>query len=337
MALSNSQYDAIMREYDGRQSRRRQEQRERQEEAYERAPGLRKLDGQMAGVAARQARRLLEGQESAVEDLKKEGERIGRERVRLLAQAGLAADYLELRYDCPLCRDKGFVDGQKCRCFRQKELELLYRQSQIRERLKTENFAACTEECYSDQQLVEGGRQTVRQYMHGVIAGCRRFAERFGKEGGNLVFYGSTGVGKTFLAGCIARELIEAYYSVVYLSAADLFDMLAKERFGRDEEAAWAGTARLAMECDLLIVDDLGTELSNSWTNSQLFYCLNERLLQKKSTIITTNLTPGQLGREYSERVGSRLIENFRFVSIPGADIRIWKQREQRKKHGGEK
>ncbi len=334
MGLSNSQYDAIMREYDGRQSRRRQEQRKRQEEAYERIPGLKELDGQMAGLAARQARRLLEGKERAVEELREEGVRIGKERARLLMEAGFPADYLELRYDCPLCRDKGYVEGRKCRCFRQKELELLYRQSQIRERLETENFAACTESCYSDEQLVEGGRQTVRQYMHGVIAGCRRFAERFGEEGGNLVFYGGTGVGKTFLAGCIARELIEAYYSVVYLSAADLFEMLAKERFGREEETG-SHMARLALECDLLIVDDLGTELSNSFSNSQLFYCLNERLLQKKSTIITTNLTPGQLGREYSERVGSRLIENFRFVSIPGADIRIWKQREQRKKHGG--
>ena len=336
MALSNSQYEAIMREYDSRQSRRRQKLR-RGQEVYRQIPRLQELDGQIAGLAASQARRLLEGDRGALEALQKECAQIGAKRRELLAGAGFPADYLEPGYDCPLCRDKGFVDGQKCRCFRQRELELLYRQSHIRERLREENFDTCTDRCYSEQEQAEGTGQSVRRYMQGVIAACKQYAERFAEQGGNLVFYGSTGVGKTFLAGCIARELIESYFSVVYLSAMDLFDLLAKERFGRGGEGNEAGAARPVLECDLLIVDDLGAEVPNSWTNSQLFYCLNERLLRKKSTIITTNLTPGQLGREYSERIGSRLIENFRFVAIPGADIRIWKQREQRKKHGGEK
>lgn len=336
MALNNSQYAAIMREYDKRQSRQRQEQRQRQEEAYKRIPELRELDGRVGALAVLQARRLLDGESGAAEAVREEAARTGEKRRRLLTEAGFPADYLELRYDCPLCRDKGLVDGQKCRCFRQKELELLYRQSQIRERLKTENFDSCTLCCYSEEELVEGTGQTVRQYMQGVIEDCRRFAADFGTSGGNLIFYGGTGVGKTFLAGCIARELIEAYYSVIYLSAGDLFDLLAKERFRREEDEG-AQEAQSVLDCELLIVDDLGTELSNSWTNSQLFACLNERLLNKKSTIITTNLSPSRLGREYSERIGSRFIENFRFVFIPGMDIRIWKQREQRKKHRGEK
>lgn len=337
MALNNSQYEAVMREYDRKQSRNRREQRERQEAVYEQIPYLHELDGRMSTLAVRQARRLLEGDTRAVEHLKEESAAISGERRKLLAEAGFPADYLEMRYDCALCRDTGYVEGKKCRCFLQKELELLYHQSRIRERLETENFDSCTDLCYSDTELVEGTGQTVRQYMQGVIAGCRRYVRQFDSEGGNLILYGSTGVGKTFLAGCIARELIESYHSVVYLSAADLFDVMAKERFNRDEEDSEGGSTQSILECDLLIIDDLGTELANGWTNSQLFYCLNERLLGKKSTIITTNLTPGQLGREYSERIGSRFIENFRFVSIPRGDIRIWKQREQRKKHGGEK
>ena len=337
MALNNSQYNAIMRQYDRMQSRNRQEQRERQEQAYEKLPRLQELDGQISSLAVQQARRLLAGDSGAVEALRAQAVAISEERARLLQEAGFAPHYLEMRYDCDLCRDTGYVDGKKCRCFLQKELELLYHQSRIRERLETENFDSCTDLCYSNTEMVENTGMTVREYMRNVIAGCKQYAANFSREGGNLVLYGSTGVGKTFLAGCIAKELIEQYHSVVYLAAGDLFDMMAKDRFNKDEEDYEEGSTQSILECDLLIIDDLGTELSNSWTNSQLFYCLNERLLRKKSTIITTNLTPGQLGREYSERIGSRLIENFRFVSIPRGDIRIWKQREQRKKYGGEK
>ena len=337
MALNNSQYNAIMREYDKKQSRNRQEQRERQDQAYEKIPRLQELDGQISTLAVQQARRLLAGDQGAVDALRQQAEAISRERRTLLAEAGFAPDHLELRYDCEQCRDTGYADGKKCRCFLQRELELLYHQSRIRERLETENFDSCTDLCYSNTEMVENTNMTVREYMRNVIAGCRQYAENFGRDGGNLVLYGSTGVGKTFLAGCIAKELIEQYRSVVYLSAGDLFDLMAKDRFDRDEEDYEEGSTQSILECELLIIDDLGTELSNSWTNSQLFYCLNERLLRKRSTIITTNLTPGQLGREYSERIGSRLIENFRFISIPRGDIRIWKQREQRKKHGGEK
>ena len=337
MALNNSQYASVMREYDRKQSRNRQEQQQRREQIYGLYPRLAELDGELSTLAVRQARRLLEGDSGALENLRGEYDKIRAEREKLLDAAGLAPDCLDMHWDCALCRDTGYIDGKKCRCFLQKELEILYHQSRIRERLQTENFESCTDLCYSDTEPAGKSGQSVRQYMRGVIASCKSFAANFDREGGNLVLYGSTGVGKTFLAGCIAKELIEQYHSVVYLAAADLFDIMAKERFHREEEGEAESGVWSVLECDLLIIDDLGTEFANGFTNAQLFYCLNERLLRRKSTIITTNLTPGQLGREYSERIGSRLVENFRFLSLPKGDVRIWKQREQRKKHGGEK
>ena len=337
MALNNSQYASVMREYDRKQSQNREEQQRRRDQIYARCPELAGLDAETSTLAVRQARRLLEGDGEALERLREEYDRIRSRREALFEKAGLSPDCLDMRWDCKLCRDTGYVDGKKCRCFLQKELEILYHQSRIRERLQTENFESCTDRCYSDTEPAGKSGQTVRQYMRGVIAACKSFAANFDRDGGNLVLYGSTGVGKTFLAGCIARELIEQYHSVVYLSAADLFDVMAKERFHREDTPEGEGGVWSVLECDLLIIDDLGTELPNGFTNSQLFYCLNERLLRRKSTIITTNLTPGQLGREYSERIGSRLVENYRFLSLPQGDVRIWKQREQRKKHGGEK
>ena len=125
MALNNSQYNAIMREYDKKQSRNRQEQRERQEQAYEQIPRLQELDGQISSLAVQQARRLLFGDEQAVEVLRQQAQDISQERIRLLTEAGFAEDHLAMRYDCDLCKDTGYVDGKKCRCFLQKELELL--------------------------------------------------------------------------------------------------------------------------------------------------------------------------------------------------------------------
>ncbi len=335
MALSNGQYEAIMREYDSKRSYHRQEQLSRQEQVYARIPRLLELDDESSSLAVRQARRLLEGDPDAVGYLSDELAKIDAERSRLLTDAGYPADYLDMKYDCPVCHDTGYVENHKCRCFLQRELDLLYHQSGIRERLEKENFSTCTDQCYSDTQMVEGRNVTVRAYMREVIEECKEYAADFDSRGGSLLFYGSTGVGKTFLAGCIAKELIETYHSVLYLSATELFDVLARERLSREADEETQEAARSIMDCDLLIIDDLGTELNNSLTNSELFNCLNERVLNSKSTIITTNLTPNGLTQMYSERIGSRLIENFRFYALPDGDIRIWKQREQRRKRGG--
>ncbi len=337
MALSNMQYNAIMREYDEKRSFHTGEQARRQEEIYEKIPRIAELDRETSSLAVQQARRLLSGDASAVEDLKKEYSRIGQEKTALLENAGYPADYLEMRYDCPECRDTGYVNGQKCRCFKQRELEILCQQSRVWDRLEKENFSTCTDRYYSDTQTVEGTNLSVRAYMRGVIGQCRRFAENFDAEGGNLVLYGSTGVGKTFLAGCIAKELIDRLHSVVYLSASEFFERMEKEYFSSDREQTGDTETQMILGCDLLIVDDLGTELSNSWTNSQLFSCLNERLMRKVSTIITTNMSPGGLGRMYSERIGSRLIENYKFLFLPPGDIRVMKRtmQEEDRRRGG--
>lgn len=136
--------------------------------------------------------------------------------------------------------------------------------------------------------------------------------------------YGDTGVGKTFLSHCIAKELLEQSYSVIYFTASQLFDILAKYTFEKDADAGLAHDH--VLDCDLLIIDDLGTEFANSFTTSQLFICLNERILRKKSTLISTNLALEDIRNIYSERIFSRITSTYTVLRMTGDDIRIQKK-----------
>lgn len=323
MALSNSQYNAIMRVYNKRQFRNKRDQDERIREIYEKIPQVEALNDEIAASMAQAGRKKLQGDEEGVKALKQEAEALKNQKLRYLERDGYPADYMQMRYHCPVCCDTGYVDGKKCRCFRQMEIEILYDQSNIREVLERENFDTLSMAYYDRERIDERSGRTVYEYMSMVIEECHRFVENFGKEKGSILFTGSTGCGKTFLSNCIARELIRQYYSVVYLTATDMFDVLSESRFsGRDEEEA-RDKAAYILDCDLLIIDDLGTELINTFTASQLFYCINERLNRKKGTIISTNLALNRMQDEFTERVTSRIMSQYKVLPLLGEDIRL--------------
>ena len=323
MALSNSQYNAIMRVYNKRQFRNKRDQDERIREIYEKIPQVEALNDEIAASMAQAGRKKLQGDEEGVKALKQEAEALKNQKLRYLERNGYPADYMQMRYHCPVCRDTGYVDGKKCRCFRQMEIEILYDQSNIREVLERENFDTLSMAYYDRERIDERSGRTVYEYMSMVFEECHRFVENFGKEKGSILFTGSTGCGKTFLSNCIARELIRQYYSVVYLTATDMFDVLSESRFsGRDEEEA-RDKAAYILDCDLLIIDDLGTELINTFTASQLFYCINERLNRKKGTIISTNLELNRMQDEFTERVTSRIMSQYKVLPLLGEDIRL--------------
>lgn len=187
----------------------------------------------------------------------------------------------------------------------------------------TESFSAFRREYYSTQR---SGREKLspRENIENVLSASHSFIESFdSKPGQNLLIYGNAGVGKTFLSNCIAGELLNRGKGVIYLTAYQFFDQLADYTFRRG--ANNAQTLPAFLHCDLLIIDDLGTELNNSFINSQLFLCINERILNKKSTIISTNLSLEQINRSYTERVFSRIIQSYTLLHIYGEDIRIKK------------
>ena len=322
MPLQNYQYDTIMREYNRRQAQNRRIQEEHQAEAYEKIPRLREIDEEVATLSARKARALINRQESGIDDLRNDIALLSQERTALLLSSGYPADYLKMPCTCPICQDTGYVGSQKCSCFKKAEIELLYTQSNLKEILEKENFDHFSFDFYSDTITNDSTGLTERETARRAYNLAKDFVAGFDNTFENLFFYGDTGVGKTFLSHCIAHELLESAHCVLYFSAFDLFDFLAGSAFSRKNDTP---DDELIFDCDLLIIDDLGTELTNSFVSSQLFLCINERIMRKKSTIISTNRKLEDFSATYSERTLSRIASNYRMTKLVGKDIRIQK------------
>lgn len=324
MALSNSQYDEIFRTYDERQLHNQHVIERRTKEAYAQIPGLKEIDDAIASCSVAQARKLLDGDSDALEELKQQLDAYRSKKAALLKEHGLSSDYFKPSYTCPDCKDTGYINGERCHCFKQAAIRMIYTQSNLKEVLEKENFNTFSYDYYSSEDINPATGRSSLDTIKDAVAKCHYFIDHFDDEFNNLYFYGDTGIGKTFLSNCIAKELLDRGYSVIYFTAFQLFDILGRDKFGRNENASDAH--QNIFDCDLLIIDDLGTELSNSFTSSQLFLCLNERILRRKSTIISTNLRMNQLADIYSERVLSRISSSYTVMNLFGADIRILKR-----------
>lgn len=326
MALTNTQYNSVIRYYQDLQSRNRKVQEARIQETFEKIPRLAEIQDEVASLSLKKARIMLNRQADDQDfDLNHAIAELAEERKVLLLGNGYPEDYLELPFRCTACHDTGYMpDGRKCSCFLQKEVELLYDQSNLKEILKKENFATFRMDYYSDTHMDPRTGRSARALADRALSVAKQFTEGFGTEPENLCIYGDTGVGKTFLSHCIAKELIEKGCSVLYLTAFDLFDSLETRKFSSD--LSLTETHSHIFDCDLLIIDDLGSELNNSFTTSQLFLCINQRILDRKATIISTNLSMEHLRSSYSERVFSRILSSYKMIPMFGRDIRIQKQ-----------
>ena len=320
MALTNMQFDEIMRTYDEAQLRHAHELDARRAEVYAALPEMEALDAEMTALSLQKARQLLGQEDGPAMDLAAALEEIRVRRAALLSSKGFAPDALDPQYDCPLCQDTGFVDGEKCACFRQKEIDLLYAQSNLRD-LFDEDFSHFSLDYYPTE-----GSPSPREEAQHALDVAQTYVASFGHPEAerNLCFYGNVGVGKTFLTHCIAKELLAKGHSVLYQPSYELFEQLGKYTFASDSELEEAHSSLFS--CDLLIIDDLGTELINSFTASQLFLIMNERELQKRATILSTNIPPEDFADAFSERVSSRLLGAYKLIPLSGNDIRILKR-----------
>ncbi len=318
MALTHMQYDEIMREYEKKREVARHNAEEAKRTVEKAVPEYRDIEDKITEIAVECAGKALDGDEAEVARLKSEIASLTARQEQLLTKNGFPADHLQEKYECPDCKDTGYIDGvTKCHCLKQAILRYTYRQSNIEEILQRENFDTLRYDLYTDAEC---------EKMKDIIAECRRFADEFGKRYENVLLYGSVGVGKTFLTNCMAKEILDKGYSVIYFTSMRLFDTLSRELFQYGENGSW-DIQKDIFTCDLLIIDDLGTENVNSFVASRLFDILNERDLRRKSTVISTNLSFEELGGRYTERNFSRIFGNYIILHPDVQDIRIRKRR----------
>ena len=317
MALSKSQYDMIRRDYEEKQHRNHRLFLERKERIYTSLPEYVQLEVKMGELSIGRAQALIDGDTAYAEALKRQFRELSDRKKELLELAGFDENYLSPIYDCPDCRDTGYINGEKCHCFRQQEISLLYEQSNIEEMIAKENFSTLSYEYYHGEDL---------KRFEDAVNISKDFVRGFKNHYQNLFFYGTVGTGKSFLSGCIAKELLQNGQSVIYFSANGLFETLARYSFDAKSKETLYNFYKDLYNCDLVIIDDLGTEVTNSFVTSQLFGLLNERHLRLNATIISTNLSLEELRDRYSDRILSRITSNYSICKLTGPDIRIRKR-----------
>lgn len=303
----------------------------RTEEIYRRVPAVERIDRELRGTAARiVAAAFSEGgdPEKALEQLAAGNLALQRERAELLVGAGYPYDALDGEPECALCRDSGFLpEGEPCRC-----LMAYYTQEQNRRLSKlldlgSQSFDTFSLDWYSPQVWPEYGRSPLEN-MGMVREICREYARSFERRGGNLLFTGPPGLGKTFLSACIAREVSERGFSVVYDTAGHIFQQFESAKFGREnpyEEDPDREINRY-LNCDLLIMDDLGTEMMTNFIPPMFYRTVNDRLLNQRHTVLSTNLTVEQLGQRYGAAALSRIQGEYQVLRFFGDDIRLLKR-----------
>lgn len=317
-------YEPVESRFSAKRARNRCKVDARREEIYQKLPEIREMDRQIEQTGLSLFHLTLNGEmdaERAVAEIKDKNDRLIARKNKLLLEAGYPADYLQNVYDCPKCKDTGYIEGRICDCFYRELVKEAGSRSNLGASMRKSSFDQFQIEFYPDKSDNEGNNP--RTQMHFILDCCYGFMRHFGEEENkNLLFYGSTGLGKTFLTAAISNELIEKGYTVMYYSARELFSMLTDNEFQQNQ--VLRDSCKWAYGVDLLVIDDLGSEHITTYTVASFFDILNARLLSGKQMILNTNLSMSDLNTIYSSRIFSRLTE-FEILKFLGNDIRVLK------------
>lgn len=324
MAYEGKILRRALRRFEEDKRQREERFQDRREGIFQRQPRLREIDGELRATMSRILASALRGgadPRAAVEALKKQNLGLQEERRLLLEGLGLPEDCLDERPACPLCGDTGWRDGRMCRCLKAYCAREQQRELSRMLDLGNQSFETFSLEWYDQEEDPELG-VSPRENMDWIYRTCKRYAAAFSKESGNLLLTGDPGLGKTFLSAAIAREVSAEGFSVVYDTAAHIFERFEARKFGRELGETVDADVERVLDCDLLILDDLGTEMTTPFVQSALYTIVNGRITDRRATILSTNLKLEDLGRRYTPQIVSRLEGEYQILPFFGADIR---------------
>lgn len=316
----------IMTDYNKKRLKAAHDSDVRKQKLYVQFPELEKADIQIKLLSIKLSKLFLikpDNLDEQVLNLRKEIEDLKCQRIDIYKKNNIPENYLEIKYECSKCSDTGYLpDGKRCSCLNRQIINNLYTMSNMVHMLDKENFNSFDINIFSNE-VYKNEKLTPRQNMYYILEISEDFCSNFYDTSMNLLLYGSTGLGKTFMCNCIASALISKEVSVLYQTAFSLFEIIENHKFNKQNESDEnIINYNMIFECDLLIIDDLGTEVSNSFTNAELFNIINERLITNKKTIISTNLSLEQLRDTYSDRIMSRVFNSFVPLKFYGKDLR---------------
>ena len=314
MGYNREDFVRIKAEYLKKYLKARSDADARAQEIYLRIPKVKAIDNMLSGTALEIMSAVTSGKdtaEGALEKIKVRNDTLIAEREALLVEAGYPKNYTDVQYECTKCDDSGYVDGKMCECMKRALVLAGYESSGLGRLISKQSL-----DNFSLDYYKVGGANYENMKMY--YSSLRAFAEGFSdKTCKNFLLVGGTGLGKTHISTAVAKTVIEKGFDVLYVSAIDMFSDFEKKQFGNGED----NTGRY-FECDLLIIDDLGTELTNQFTVSCLYNVINSRINTSKSTFINTNLSKKEIEAKYAERITSRLFGEYYPLLFSGTDIR---------------
>lgn len=320
--MDKNLFSKIDRHYDRVRTENQKRLEERRAQVYQDLPMIKELED---GIRDKGFQGVFQGiqcgnVQGAIGDI----EAMGAMKREILSQAGLGPDYLDPIYTCPFCKDTGYLeDGSRCDCLKQLLAKDLYEMSNLDRVLARENFDHFNLDVFSKTISPDEGISPYEN-MTSILRKVQVFLKNFPKDNGeNLLFYGGTGLGKTFLSNCIAKDLLDQNYTVIYQTAFSLVDILERKKFQKDSSKDLNLAYKLLFTSDLLIIDDLGTEVTNQFTNAELFNIINTRMLGGKKLLISTNLALHEIKNVYSDRIFSRMMQSFIPIHFFGEDLRF--------------
>ena len=313
MGFNRENYAKIKGEYEGKYLRAIEEAQFRRAEIHARLPEVARIDGELASSGMRIFEASVSGDRAMVDRINEENCALLKRRADILVAAGFPANYTEVRYECAECGDTGTVEYRMCRCMRDKLIKAGLESSGMYELVKTQSFENFELKYYSGDALPR---------MKTILDITKKYAEDFEAEkSGSILMMGGTGLGKTHLSSAMGGVIIEKGNDVCYANAVDMLSDFEKEKFGNLRSGESSETEKY-FSCDLLIIDDLGTELVSQFSTSCLYNLINSRIIRKKSTIINTNFTKEEMRKKYQDRITSRIFGEYLVLPFAGTDIR---------------